>query len=77
MRKMTLALFAAILAGCGQPQSYAEDGERVVATEILKSGDVTYGISVVRDEKRGVTCYVFRGYRSGGIDCIPDAPPSR
>lgn len=30
-------------------------------------------IEVVRDHKRGVTCYAFKRGYAGGISCIPDS----
>lgn len=30
-------------------------------------------IEVVRDQQRGVTCYVFKRGYAGGISCIPDS----
>ncbi|MCO7055152.1 hypothetical protein ACUZXZ_16435 [Pseudomonas juntendi] len=34
---------------------------------------LTPDVEVIHDDKRAVTCWVFRGSYKGGISCIPDS----
>ena len=34
---------------------------------------IGHDVSVVRDSKRGVTCWIFSGMSYGGISCPPDS----
>lgn len=62
------AMAALMLSGCAafaQPDAQIERVER----EDMTFGD---GVTVIRDDSRAVTCWVFWGSQKGGISCLPD-----
>lgn len=64
MKKLIAAgLLCLSLAGCVQPEmpTAAKEDQRVLFGEVTK----------FIDEQYGVVCWVLKGYKKGGISCIP------
>lgn len=71
VRALTFVLVAlgAVVMGCTPDTG---GGSPAATIEKLDTGGIQLiasGVSVVRDEKRAVTCYVYWGY---GISCLHD-----
>ncbi len=64
---MVAAIVAlAVFVACSVPERPKLDIEYLPGT-----GDMVF---VTHDAKRAVTCWVYRGYRRGGISCLRDVP---
>ncbi len=66
------ALAAAMLAlgGCEPAQAETPDADlKRIEIERMGFGD---GVTVIHDNRRAVTCWVYTDYKGGGISCIPD-----
>lgn len=59
MKYVTLGMIILAMLGCKDVKS---------AEKIGNDGD--RDVQVVIDAKRGVTCYVYSGYKNGGIFCF-------
>lgn len=70
--KITAAFLAVLaMSGCEQSAQAETPDAQILRVEIERIG-FGYGVTVIHDEKRDVTCWVFDANRSGGISCIPD-----
>lgn len=63
------AMAALMLSGCA---AFAQTPDAQIKR--VEREDMTFGagVTVIRDESRAVTCWVFWGSRKGGISCLPD-----
>lgn len=70
----SFAAFLAVLAmsGCGQSAQAEQKDAQIAELEYKYLKHTNGSINVLRDENRGVTCWVFDAYQRGGISCIPD-----
>lgn len=72
---MRLAVVAAVvlaLAGCEKVAVADEHRPRMPTLDQMRVDAAFNAVTVVRDEKRAVTCWVFSEYQRGGISCLPD-----
>lgn len=63
------AMAALMLSGCAAFAQTPDAQIKRVEREDMTFGD---GVTVIRDESRAVTCWVFWGSQKGGISCLPD-----
>lgn len=73
-----IAFLAALAGGCSAadaaplvPVVERPPPLRTIAAQQLSAMDA---VIVVRDDARGVTCWIFDGYQQGGIECLRDEP---
>lgn len=67
MKKSIILLCAALLGGCIE-QTHSQQEPQQVGK--LSNDD---RIKVWHDDQRHVTCWVYLGYKRGGLSCIPDS----
>jgi len=74
MKWLAMVLLLLLLSSCGGTTSY-NDLPKVSTDDLvaLSSNNIHNSITVYHDDKRGVTCWVYRGYEEGSISCIPDS----
>ena len=59
-----MALLAGAVYAQGDARSISKgDGDEFTTTDVTR----------YRDEKYRVTCWVYTGYKKGGISCLPEA----
>lgn len=65
---------ALLLAGCGQPTPPPAPEVSVPLPAGKHLGRIQF-VDVYRfhDDEAGATCWISKGYNSGGISCVPDS----
>lgn len=66
MKTSTMLLIFAVLAGC-DARAKADNGPSQIKV-LAKTDEVI----VIHDDKRSVTCWIYDGYKAGGIYCMTD-----
>ena len=68
---LALILIVAILSSCADLEEGSVPSSDLEVVYSL--GTTLDGIIVVRfiDEEAGVVCYLFKGYKTGGLSCLP------
>ncbi|MCF5726053.1 hypothetical protein K3H43_01440 [Aeromonas veronii] len=69
MKKSIILLCAALLGGCIEHAQSDTDQPKEQQVSKLSNDD---RIRVWHDDQRHVTCWVYLGYKRGGLSCIPD-----
>lgn len=68
-----LALFALSGCECGSGCEAESDKQLGRVEERIIAGPQSQGIFRFHDARYNVTCWLYKGYRAGGISCLPDA----
>lgn len=70
-RVAALAAVLVVLGGCdAAARAETPDADiKRIEIERMRFGE---GVTVIHDDARAVTCWVYDGYSAGGISCIPD-----
>lgn len=71
MKKSIILICAALLGGCIE---HAQSDNKQLK-EPQQVGQISNDdrIKVWHDDQRRVTCWVYLGYKRGGLSCIPDS----
>lgn len=70
MKKCIILLCCAMLGGCIE---HAQSGSEQPKEQQAGKLDNDDRIKVWHDDQRQVTCWVYVGYKRGGLSCIPDS----
>lgn len=70
MKKAIILLCCALLGGCIEHAQSGVQQESEQSVGKLSNDD---RIKVWHDDQRKVTCWVYIGYKRGGLSCIPDS----
>lgn len=70
MKQAIILLCCALLGGCIE---HAQSGSEQPKEQQVETIGNDIPIGVWHDDKRQVTCWVYVGYRRGGLSCIPDS----
>ena len=67
-----IVLLALVLVGAGVGAAYADTQDADIERVEIERMSFGSGVTVIHDNSRNVTCWVFDGVKSGGISCLPD-----
>ncbi|MEN3760261.1 hypothetical protein [Aeromonas veronii] len=70
MKQAIILLCCALLGGCIE---HAQSGSQEPKEQQVGKLDNDDRIKVWHDDQRKVTCWVYVGYKRGGLSCIPDS----
>ena len=71
LSRIALIIAGTLLAGAVFAQG---DKRSIHSDEVLKIDDSSFGsVRKVYDDRYEVTCWVFIGYKKGGISCLPNS----
>lgn len=71
IRAAALAAVLVVLGGCDAPARAETPAASIKRVEI-ELMSFREGVTVIHDDARAVTCWVYDGFKAGGISCIPD-----
>lgn len=68
MKQAIILLCCALLGGCIEPAAQSGSDQ----PQQIEPYNNDYRFGVWHDDQRGVTCWIYDGYRERSIACLPD-----